>query len=158
MPSNSSSEEPTLSREEQYSIGIQRVRNGASIRSVAYDLGLDRSTLGRQLQGMQSRRVTAQSRLKLSPEKEEVITGWICQEEAISRPAGFVAIRRFAAAILRQSGINTSLSRNWVKRFLQRQNARIKIKTSRNIHTARISAMTPSNIAPWFDRLNEVIR
>jgi len=110
MPSNSNSEEPTLSREEQYSIGVQRVRDGVLIRSVAYYFGLDKSTLSCRLRGVQSQRITAQSRLKLSPEQEEVITDWICQEEAISRPASFVAIRRFTTAILYQSGINTSQS------------------------------------------------
>jgi len=157
MPSNSTSEELMLSQEDQYLISIQRIRNGESIRSIARDLGLSRSTLSRRLQGVQSPRKTAQSRLKLSPEQEEIIADWICQEEVAGRPAGFVAIHRFAAAILRQSGIDTPLGQNWVKRFLQRQNARIKIKKSRNIHTARITAMSTSNIAPWFDRLTDII-
>jgi len=68
-----------------------------------------------------------------------------------------VAIRHFTTAILRQSGINTSLGQNWVKRFLQRQNARIKIKKSRNVPIARITAMSTSRIAPWFDQLTNVI-
>ena len=68
-----------------------------------------------------------------------------------------MAIYRFAAAILYQSGINTSLGQNWVKRFLQRQNARITIKKSRNVPMARITAMSTSRIAPWFDQLTDVI-
>jgi len=38
-----------LSQEDQYSISIQRIGNGESIRSIAYDLGLTRLTLSRQL-------------------------------------------------------------------------------------------------------------
>jgi len=107
-----------LSQEDRYSISIERIRNGELIRSVVRDLGFSRSTLSRRLQGVQSQRKTAQFQLKLSLEQEEVITNWICQEEVTGRPAGYVAIRCFTTVILRQSGINTSLGRNWVERFL----------------------------------------
>ena len=79
------------------------------------------------------------------------------KKKLLAEPAGYVAIRRFTAAILRQSGINTSLGWNWVERFLQRQNARIQAKTSRNVSSARITAISTSNIAPWFDQLTNII-
>jgi len=118
--------EPPLSPEDKLSLGLERVRNGEPVRAVARAMKVDRSTLRRRLLGVQSRRVSAQARLRLTPEQEQDIVNWICHKRAEGRPPTYAAIHRFASIMRLQTQDTTPLGRNWIQRFIKRHGQKIE--------------------------------
>lgn len=82
---------------------------------------------------------------------------WIHAEEAAGRPPSLEGIAGMAKAILTEQGDVAPLGKSWTQRFFKRHETQIKLKTGRLVDIKRIKAVTEANIAPWFDRLREIV-
>jgi hypothetical protein len=125
-------------RERCIEAAIDRIRDGESIRVVATDVGIPRSTLQRRIDGAVSRNTVAKDLQKLPPEAERLLIDWIMSEETAGNAPSLPRIAEVAEVLLSEGGSTGVLGKNWVQRFVARHSNLLKIKRARLVDIERI--------------------
>jgi len=158
MAPNSGIRELQQHTERCFQIAIKRIRNGEKLRAVAKDLGIPRSTLQDRLNGRVPRHEAAKVRLRLSAKAEALMIDWILMEEAAGRAPSLTRIAEVTELLLKEGGSNKVVGKNWPQRFVERHGELLKIKRGRLVDIERIMALDHNKLAPFYVRLEGLIK
>lgn len=126
--------------EDDLNEAINAIQNGASIRQASKDWGIPKSTLSNRIKGSQPKGVYERhGQQKLSIEQEDHLSKWILTQEALGLPVTHTQIRLFANRVLKASGSNQTIGRNWVQKLIHRH-PELKTKRGRSTDAQRIGA------------------
>ena len=124
-----------------------------SLRSLAREFGIPRSTLRHRLSGTQARRDAFEWRQSLSRIQEDRLTQWVLTQAALGVPATHAQIRLFGNRILEAQGTpEIRLGRHWMERFLKRHPV-LRTQRARRIDSVRVNGATGPVIQAWFPLL-----
>jgi 4-hydroxybenzoate polyprenyltransferase len=138
-------------------LGIERVRNGESIRHVATDLGISRTTLGRRIHEADFAPISHEDQQKLSVAIEGRICDWIVAEEAGGRAPTARQVRCFCNLLLETQGGTDGIGRHWYQRFMNRHSDIIHAKKTRLIPRERILKGRSGELEAFFARLKHLM-
>ena len=94
---------------------------GGSIRKIAQEFNIPRSTLQDRIYGTQTHSTAAKSQQALSPVQEAHLTQWVLTQAALGLPPTHAQIKEFASRVLQAQGATrTTVGRHWMARFLCR--------------------------------------
>lgn len=139
----------------QQAILDYETRRYPTIRSAAAANDVDRKTLGRRLQGCNSRAIAREPQQLLSNQQEQMLVRWILDLEAQGHPPSFTQIRDLVVIIQGNSTGPLSIGQNWISRFIQRH-PEIHSKVGKKIHGLRLQSTTPESLNHWFEHFNAV--
>jgi helix-turn-helix, Psq domain len=128
-----------------------------SIRACAKAYGVPESTLrNRYHRTSTSRQQARQEQQRLSPRHEGLLINWILVSEECGHPVNYPQIREFVTLLSTSSGDTSSIGVCWVRRFIKRH-PELRSKIGRKIDHLRVKNSNPEVLAPWFDRLKNVL-
>jgi 4-hydroxybenzoate polyprenyltransferase len=106
-------------------------QGGHSLRAVAHEFGIPRSTLRNRLDGHRHRSV-AFERLQILTRLQEVrLTQWVSAQVDLGVPPTQVQIQEFACRILRAQGDSRVVGKNWINRFMARHSIVLSAKAGK---------------------------
>lgn len=86
---------------------LSEIQAGRSIRNVAKDLKIPRSTLSGRLGGSQSRKLAFEPHQILTQAQESNVTQWFLSQVALGVPPTHVQLQQFVSRILTATGWKT---------------------------------------------------
>ena len=132
---------------------LQAVENGLSHRKAAKLYGVPPTTLRGRMEGAVAIKQFAIDRQALSDVQETQLVQWAHVQDALGMPPTHYQLRCAAEEILRASGTQKKLGKNWVTNFMRRhpslgtlQGKRLDIKRAKDV--------TPDKIKGLFDTLD----
>ena len=121
-----------------------------SMRQLAKEFGVHRTTLSARIRGRKTRRESHQWRQKLIPEEEEVLVNVIITLiEAYAAPTGGRIVE--LAKEVKNADSDFELGENWAYGFLDRH-PELRTMWSTALETERATQEDPVLIGRWFDR------
>jgi 4-hydroxybenzoate polyprenyltransferase len=138
--------------EEQLLQALQQIHDGRSIRAVAKEWAIPKTTLIQRRNGTQPRADAWVHLQKLSKAQEERLTEWILTQVDLACPPTHAQIKELAQRILLARGDTTTIGKRWLTRFLDR-NPVLKTQRSRAMEHARVNGATTEVIRGWFPHL-----
>ncbi|KAJ3552019.1 hypothetical protein NPX13_g11219 [Xylaria arbuscula] len=138
--------------EEDVDSAIAAVRAGRSIRKAALEWGVPRATLQERISGRSAGKEGFSHLQKVDPVTEERLAQWVLLQSDLGLPPTHAELREFASRVLKAQGLDVSLGKHWVSRFLTR-NPSIQVHRSRSIDSRRLNGATTDIIRRWFQRL-----
>ena len=110
-----------LPQKERVQLAIEAHRkNLKSVRKIAQQYGLPKSSLHDRINGKKTRKEEHQRRQRLSPQEELAIVNWLLRLQAWGWPARIDLIREMAAELLKKKGDTQTLGIHWGLKFLGR--------------------------------------
>jgi hypothetical protein len=131
-------------------IALFRAEPHRSIRSLAYEFKIPRSTLQDRLKGKRSIKTFASGRQRLTTHEEASIYRMAVQMASWGWPISIHGLRGFVEDLLKARGDYEPLGVNWYSRFLDRH-PELKLFQSRVLDQARQTAANYQTLASWFD-------
>lgn len=95
-------------------------QGGHSLRGVAHEFGIPRSTLRNRLDGHRPRSVAFERLQILSRSQEVRLCQWVSAQVDLGVPPTQVQIQEFACRILKAQGDSRVVGKNWINRFMAR--------------------------------------
>jgi 4-hydroxybenzoate polyprenyltransferase len=138
--------------EEQLFQALQEVHNGRSIRTIAKEWAIPKSTLIKRRDGTKPRADAWVHLQRLSKDQEARLTEWVLTQVVLACPPTHAQIRELAQRILLARGDTTTIGKRWLTRFLNR-NPVLKTQRARAMEHARVNGATTKVIRGWFPHL-----
>ena len=124
--------------------------NGLSQHQAAEKHGMPQSILSRRLSGQGAKDDQIQPGQRLSKNQEEQLTSWILRQEALGYAPSHSQVRACVVALLKIQGDEELLGKNWVSRFIER-NQKLKAKLGKRQEATRFNSFTPKAVNWYFD-------
>ncbi len=144
-------------------------RDRSSIRKLAEDFGVSRSTLSNRLRGLTNSYSTAHSyRQALTHDEESCLVDYIRRSSLLGHPPPPYMVYQVADEIRRNRFLikpspnplplpnHPPLGRNWLDKFRGRH-PQVASVWSRQLDTSRLDAATPEKLAPWFAEMGTIL-
>lgn len=128
-----------------------------SIRATARAYNVSRVTLGRRVNGGNTRQQARESQQTLSRIQEDLLIQWILSMESAGAPPTFAQVREFAGHISQASGGLSTIGINWTRRFLKR-NPTIRSKVGKAINYLRVETPTRDALQTFFELFASTIK
>jgi hypothetical protein len=138
-----------------HAIAFKRRNPDISTAAVSRRFPVSRKTLSDRLNGRRSMREFSLSRQRLNAIQERELIRWIKDFRSNGIGVSHTMVGYMVREILDKSGDSTPLGKNWVGRFIKR-NEDIKNAISRPIYIERFAAMEDENVQAYFDRYEQV--
>jgi hypothetical protein len=122
---------------------LSEIQAGRSIRNVAKDLKIPRSTLGSRLDGSQSRKLAFEPHQILTRAQESNVTQWFLSQVALGVPPTHNQLQEFVSRILTAQGKDPLVGKGWVKRFIAR-NPVLKTQRENEAPKEQLEAVRPT--------------
>ena len=119
--------------------------NGISISQAAQRWGIPHNTLSTRMDGIPAVSEQIQPNQKLSNYQEDQLALWILRQEALGYAPSHSQIRACVLTLLSRQGLEASLGRNWVSRFIQKR-PELKAKIGRRQEANRFDSFTPKAV------------
>ena len=165
-PSNTAMASPVeFTKQQRFELAIRDYQKSeaeggqVSVRKLARQYGLAKSTLSCRIRGRQSKQLSAESRQLLRPEQEEALAKWIKKMEAWGWPPRVTQVKYMATELLNGNHPQRSpveIGVNWVQKFLARRTELAYI-FSRATHKERMAVHNEERLARWFGLYKETV-
>ena len=110
-----------ISQKERLQLALEACKsNQKSMRKVAKQYGVPKSSLHDRVNGKMTRKEEHQRRQKLSPQEELAIVNWLHRLQAWGWPSRIDQVREMAAELLKKKGDSQNLGIHWGQKFLGR--------------------------------------
>ena len=110
-----------ISQKERLQLALEACKsNQKSMRKVAKQYGIPKSSLHDRVNGKMTRKEEHQRRQKLNPQEELAIVNWLHRLQAWGWPSRIDQVREMAAELLKKKGDTQSLGIHWGQKFLGR--------------------------------------
>ena len=110
-----------ISQKERLQLALEACKsNQKSMRKVAKQYGIPKSSLHDRVNGKMTRKEEHQRRQKLSPQEELAIVNWLHRLQAWGWSSRIDQVREMAAELLKKKGDTQSLGIHWGQKFLGR--------------------------------------
>ena len=130
--------------------------NTLSIRKIALQYGVAKTTLDNRIRGRISKLEEAERRQRLTPQEEEAIVAWMLRLQAWGWPPRAEQIRSMVVDLLTKKGDTKALGINWLSKFLSRH-PEVKTRYVAQVNKERASAQNPSVLSGWFEMFQQTV-
>jgi hypothetical protein len=128
----------------------------ASIRSVALDYGVDKSTLSRHRVRPTSRLLGQESNQRFSWRQERFLVDWIIEEDMRGYAPSRTRVHEMAQKLLRANGDDKPLGKKWIEGF-KRRNKDIKPIIGKRLASERYNGASVEVLEPYFQRFKQIV-
>ena len=110
-----------ISQKERLRLALEACKSHQkSMRKVAKQYGIPKSSLHNRVNGKMTRKEEHQRRQKLSPQEELAIVNWLHRLQAWGWPSRIDQVREMAVELLKKKGDTQNLGIHWGQKFLSR--------------------------------------
>jgi hypothetical protein len=152
MDSSLSTEATMVSQAVEY----LNLNSRLSLRSVAKQFGVDKSTLSRHRVRSTSRALGQESNQRFSKRHERFLVDWIKSEDARGYAPGRSRVHEMAQKLLEANGDDKPLGRKWIDGF-KRRNSDISTLIGKRIASERHNGATREVLETHFQRFKRII-
>lgn len=130
-----------------------------SLRAIAKQFGVSRSTLSKRMRGQRSAAEFNASRQKLLPTEERVLADFVKESADRGFPLTHKHIDFYANALLhtRLGPDYEPVGEQWTNRFLERFHDELQMHWSRPLDMQRAQSLNPEAVAAWFDLVEKFV-
>ena len=139
-----------ISQKERLQLALEACKsNQNSMRKVAKQYGIPKSSLHDRVNGKMTRKEEHQRRQKLSPQEELTIVNWLHRLQAWGWPSRIDQVRQMAAELLTKKGDTQNLGIHWGQKFLGRHQ-QLKTAFVPSLDKKRAMAEDRQVLDQWF--------
>ena len=139
-----------ISQKERLQLALEACKsNQKSMRKVAKQYGIPKSSLHDRVNGKMTRKEEHQRRQKLSPQEELEIVNWLHRLQAWGWPSRIDQVREMAAELLKKKGDTQNLGIHWGQKFLGRHQ-QLKKAFVPSLDKKRATAEDSQILDQWF--------
>lgn len=134
----------------QAAIALFAAEPHRTVRALATEFNVPRTTLQARLKGRRSMKTFAVSRQRLTIHEEASIRRTVLQMAQWGWPVSIQGVESLAESLLKARGDQEALGINWYSRFIDRH-PDLKLYQSRTLDQARHNAANYKTLSSWFD-------
>lgn len=142
--------------ESQWAAAMMRVRDGETLRSVAEELGVGKSTLHSRVQTGRISKTSFGPDPQLTIEGEAKVTSWLKFHEVIGKCVELSSLKNVVRKIATDVGLSITGGRAWLRAFMRRH-SQLAVRTGELTSHTRQHAVNEATVATHFATIKPLL-